>query len=91
MSNVIWKYSLGPTNNHTLSMPKGAEVIHADIQHGEFFIWAIIPDPGAEKENRYFLIGPTGGSGDCRFKKENHITTFLDGSYVWHIFEVKHG
>lgn len=89
MSNVIWKYSLGPTKNHTLSMPVGAEVIHADIQNNEFFLWAIIPDPNAKQESRFFLIAPTGGSGDCRAIKENHITTFLDGTYVWHVFEVK--
>ena len=90
MSNVIWKYSLGPTSNHTLWMPKGAEVIHADVQHGEFCLWAIIPDREAEKENRYFLIAGTGGPGDCRIIKGNHVTTFLDGAFVWHVFEVKY-
>jgi hypothetical protein len=88
MSNVIWKYLLGPESAHTLSMPAGAEVIHADIQRGEFCLWAIIPDQSAEKENRYFLIAPTGGPGDSRVIKKNHITTFLDGMYVWHVFEV---
>jgi len=90
MNNVIWKYSLGPTPNHTLSMPKGAEVIQADIQHGEFFIWAIIPDTEAEKENRFFLIAATGGPEDSRTTKESHISTIMDGDYVWHVFEVRH-
>ena len=88
MSNVIWKYSMGPTMDHTLSMPRGAEAIHADIQEGTFQLWAIIPNPEAEKEDRHFLIAPTGGPGDDRVAKQNHVATFQDGHYVWHVFEV---
>ena len=62
----------------------------ADIQHGEFFIWAIIPDTEAEKENRFFLIAATGGPEDSRTTKESHISTIMDGDYVWHVFEVRH-
>lgn len=90
MSNVIWKYSLGPTVAHTLSMPKGAEIIHCDVQGGEFFAWAIIPDREAEKEDRHILIAPTGGIGESRVTKENHINTIIDGIYVWHFFEVQY-
>lgn len=90
MGNVIWKYSLGPTDAHTLSVPKGAEFIHADIQNGEFFVWAIIPDEIADHENRYILIAPTGGPGDDRLVARDHINTFLDKGYVWHVFEVKY-
>ena len=88
MSNVIWKFSLGPTIDHTLSMPRGAEVLHADVQDGEFYLWALV-DPAEELEDRHFIIAPTGGPGDDRISKANHISTIMDGRYVWHVFEVK--
>ena len=90
MSNAIWKFSLGPQSAHTIGVPRGGEFIHADIQKGEFFVWALVPDTETEKENRYILIAPTGGIGDSRLTKEGHISTIMDGAYVWHVFEVKY-
>jgi hypothetical protein len=42
MDQVIWKSSVGPNAEYYLSMPRGAEILHADVQDGEFYLWALV-------------------------------------------------
>lgn len=40
---TIHKYKLEVTDNQTIKMPGGAEIIHADVVKSEIFIfWAIV-------------------------------------------------
>lgn len=56
---AIYKYPLLTLNSFTMSLPKGAEIVHVDVQNGEAQLWAII-DPMAVYESRTFRIFATG-------------------------------
>jgi len=85
----IWKYQIGTEditdNTIGLGMPKGAEIVHVQAQRDIPCIWALV-DPFAELKMRYFYIAATGQDvPDGRYVG----TVFqMNGSYVWHIFEV---
>jgi hypothetical protein len=54
MKRQIWKWGINPTNDGSISMPKGAELLSIQVQRGIPCIWALV-DPAAEKEERRFL------------------------------------
>lgn len=77
----IFKYAF----NGIVELPKGAEIISAQEQHGKIQIWAIV-DPSAETEKRLFALYGTGHEMDDRSQK--FIATIQRGEFVWHLFEV---
>lgn len=88
MSKTIWKFPLHGPGQFTASMPDGAEIIDAQMQGGVPCLWAIV-DVGAIQRTREFRIFVTGQRLDESLSRKDHISTVQDGSFVWHIFEVK--
>lgn len=90
---TIWKFPFTIKDMVAFDMPKGAEVLHVEVQKPANIscstqpcLWALV-DPEAEKERRLFSI--FGGHPIANVERMEHVATFLDGAYVWHVFEEK--
>lgn len=89
----VYKYkldmkSLDYTNQIFIRMPKGAQVLRVQMQHGHPVMWAAV-DPKAAPENRCFEVIATGH--DARDTGEyRYVDTFqaANGHLVFHVFEV---
>lgn len=85
----IWKYKVTINDYFTLIMPKGAEVLAVQVQHGKPCLWARL-DPNAERELRHFVCFGTGNPiPNDDTVKFNYVSTFQieDGKLVFHLFE----
>jgi len=84
MATEIWKWSLKP--GKPVEMPRGAQILSAQAQHGELCIWAAV-DPSQPTETRHFNVVGTG----CPFNMEHQRyigTAQLEGGFlVLHVFE----
>ncbi len=82
----IFKYPLEISDKQEVILPKGAEILHANVQNESLFIWALI-DPGAEtiEEIRDIFIYGTGHPVSPIAKR--YISTVFMGSLVFHVFE----
>ena len=82
----IWKFELLP--GMSVSMPRGAEVLHAAGQGDGLFVWALC-DPDRPTESRYFDVYGTGHP--C--PDPDHLGRYVgtahldDGALVFHVFE----
>lgn len=85
MSRTIHKYEVSMTDEFTLSLPTGAEVLSIQIQNKHYRLWAVV-DPIRKEEKRTFIIRGTGHPLPDRPIK--HIATVQQELYVWHFFEV---
>lgn len=83
--NRIFKYPLGVVAFDTaeVEMPHGATIIMFNHQERVFTIWAEV-DPTMPVTTRYFDILPTGGNVP---PGAEHIASFQDIGYVWHLYE----
>jgi hypothetical protein len=79
----IWKYQV----ENLIEMPKEAEILTVKVQDSfNVCIWAKV-DPEKETEIRAFEVIGTGHPFDDTNKE--YIGTYLDGPFVWHLFEIK--
>jgi hypothetical protein len=79
----IWKFKV----MGVIEMPKGAEILTVKVQDlNNVCIWTKV-DPEMETESRMFVVIGTGHSFDDTNKE--YIGTYLDGPFVWHLFEIK--
>lgn len=93
MSRSVWKFPIEVTDEFTIEMPKGARVLHVDVQrvsetnaqYEQPCLWALI-DPDAEREQRTFYVHGTGHTFPVG---RVHLGSFLlyGGSFVGHLFE----
>lgn len=88
--SAVWKYELLAAEHFVLSMPKGAEVLTVQVQHGKPQLWARV-DPTAEKEPRHFGVYGTGHriQDPSEGVRLAYVGTFqIDGGQlVFHLFE----
>ncbi len=83
---TIWKFtlSLGLT---TLSMPRGAKVLSAQVQRDTVCLWACVDTTEPLVTRRFEIVG-TGHPMD-RIGRSYISTTLMDGGQlVWHVFEL---
>jgi len=81
---IVYKYKISIFDDTLIWLPKGAEVLHADTQDDDIYIWALI-NPENKSEGRTFTVY---GTGHEIHENVKYITTFFHGRYVWHVFEV---
>lgn len=81
---TIYKYPLKNEVLQTIKMPKGAQILHVDLQRDDICLWALV-DTTAEMEPRIIECFGTGFHIDNFPRK--HIATVKDGYFVWHYFE----
>jgi len=84
---TIYKYPLDIADAQRVAMPKGAQILTAQIQKDSLFLWALV-DNAAHLELRTILIRGTGNNADdigC------YISTVQlhAGLLVLHVFEGK--
>lgn len=83
---AIWKYPLAVTDEQTVNMKQGAEILCVQVQDGVPCLWAVIDDvlPGRLRSFRLYGTGhPVDDLG-------RYVGTFQlhGGSLVFHLFEV---
>jgi hypothetical protein len=83
---TIWKYTLEPGRTK-LQMPQGAQVLTAQMQHGDLCVWAKV-DPSRPLELRLFDVYGTGHTMPADPRHCYVGTVQADGgALVWHVFE----
>jgi len=80
---TIYKYELR-SQDASMKLPKGAEILTVQIQDGRPMIWALV-DPENVLVDRFISIVGTGWQVEDNTK---YICTFMEGYFVWHVFEM---
>ncbi len=85
MGRRVFKYQFSQGIHQAFEMPRGAEVLTAQVQHGVVCLWARV-DTRMPMELRRFVIIGTGHDGaDGKYVG----TVQMDGGdFVFHVFEV---
>lgn len=86
---TIWKYPLRIMDEQTLSMPEGATILSAQVQHESICVWALVI-PARKIVDRVIHIVGTGHSVSAeKAKRWRFIDTVQlgGGSLVFHIFD----
>jgi len=80
---TIYKYTLH-SQDCSLQLPKGAEILSVQLQNQIPTLWALV-NPMTVTEERHICIVGTGWQVEDNMK---YITTYMDGYFVWHVFEL---
>jgi hypothetical protein len=85
MKHTIWKYPFEVTDNVSISMPGGAQILTVQAQNDTPCVWALV-DPEAPKQTHHFRVYGTGHPID---EPGQYLGTFqlYGGSLVFHVFE----
>lgn len=83
---TIWKYPLDVKINQTIELRVGAKIICCKMQSHQLMLWAEFDTEVERTETRTIMIVGTGHPINATAYK--YIESVLDGSYVWHIYEV---
>jgi hypothetical protein len=81
---TIYKYQL-TLSDSPITMPKGAEILTVKLQNDTPTLWALIDTDIYLEESRLIVIRGTGHPVEDNAK---YITTYMDGPFVWHAFEL---
>lgn len=82
----IFKYEFGLSDNE-IKMPLAAQILKADKQNNNFYIWALVDDTFAHEYKKFKVIG-TGHVIEEDLDNLKYINTIFDNQFVWHLFEV---
>lgn len=86
----IWKWKLEITDEQTISMPQGAQVLTAQMQGADLQVWALVDETilAAKKAPKRFAIYGTGNP--VPQEPGRYISTFQlpDAGLVFHVFEI---
>lgn len=82
----IWKFPLewDYGREAEVEMPKGAEILTLQVQHGIPCLWARLC-PAREKVKRRFSVIGTGWDFDGAGA---YVGTYQQDGFVWHVFEI---
>lgn len=81
---TIYKYPIQITDEQEISMPQGAEVIHAGLDpQGTPCVWAMV-DTQNKPEPVSILVYGTGNP--MTYTPDRHVSSFTQGPFVWHVF-----
>lgn len=92
--NTIWRFVIdmrAAAENRArveFEMPLGARILHVDLQQRapwEPSMWVLLDDQ-REPVKRTFEIVGTGHPTE--FDASQHVATWQQDGYVWHLFEV---
>lgn len=83
---TIWKYELTANPTTVLEVPFGGQVLCVQNQYELPCIWVLV-DPDLPKEQRTFVLYPTGGSMPDSPGAYLGTVQLLHGGLVLHVFE----
>lgn len=90
MPRAVWKFPLEAAalrGEVAVDMPLASKVLTLQVQHGTPTLWAeVILEEPRRTETRRFVVHGTGHTvpWDCEY-----VGTWLDGAFVWHLYEAK--
>ena len=90
MQQVIWKWPVAPESQFVLELPRGAQILTVQEQHGRPQLWALV-DPSAPVQRRTFRVMPTGIEWECDGELLHYLGTFQLKQLVFHLFEIERG
>lgn len=84
---TIWKYEIGVTDEQTVMVPEGAEILCVQMQGTTPCLWALV-NPKLKPAPRTIEIHGTGNP-QAPETAAHYIGTFqqFGGRLVWHVFE----
>lgn len=83
---TIWKYTFDIVDRFGLALPKGASILHVDMQAGYPRLWALV-DPTRRTVLRRFFVAGTGHPLP-EDEAWQWLFTFQAPPHVWHLFEL---
>lgn len=86
---AVWKTVLVPNGADptiVITLPRAAQPLTLQLQHGAPTVWWRVT-PGEPLDVRHFRVIGTGWKFDGH-KTVGYIGTWLEGDFVWHLFEV---
>ena len=87
---TVFKYPIPGRPNafgdFTLTLPKGAVVLHIAPQDGKRCLWAEVERDEEMMIPREFRIVSTGGDV---IEEAHHVATWQEPPFVWHLYEVE--
>jgi hypothetical protein len=86
MSVTVYKYPFEIAGEVVIPMPFGAKILRVECQAGQPCMWALV-DADRVIETRRFLVRGTGHDIPRNPAEIEHIATFQQGPFVWHMFE----
>lgn len=81
---TIWKFPFPIRDQFAIEMPADSKIVLLELQGGEPCLWAIV-HPRMCKVTRRFRIVGTGHPIEAGLE---HVASFQQLSFVWHLFEV---
>jgi hypothetical protein len=87
MARQIFKYPLSVAGSQTCQLPRGAELLSVQQQHGELQLWAMV-DGARGVESVEILVYGTGQELPDDLTRADYVGTvqMLGGIFVWHVF-----
>lgn len=85
---TIWKFAVHGPGRFTTAMPKGAAILHVEVQGDAPQMWALV-DPSAPAEPRTFESFGTGHPINAEIIAHIGTVQFDGGALVFHVFEVR--
>lgn len=82
---AVWKWPIAFGARVNISMPYGAEILTVRLQGGVPSIWALVDPTSPHIVVRTFRIIGTGHDVP---NDATYVSTWLDGHFVWHLFEI---
>ncbi len=82
---AIWKFPLEITDEHTVRMPKGFEILCVQEQFNLLCLWALV-DPDAGSLPVTILVRGTGHLIDGDLGRYVGTAQTSKGYLVWHVF-----
>lgn len=82
MSPVVYKYPLRSMDD-TINVPDGAVVLVGRDASNSVCVWIQHADRNGLRRDRRVYIA---GTGHDIPQPANHLGSFVDGQYVWHIY-----
>jgi hypothetical protein len=70
-----------------LKIPAGAKILDAFVQDGEPFLWAEVETFNQLQTERFMTLG-TGHPFPSSVRSYTYISTFQDGPYIWHLYQI---
>jgi hypothetical protein len=83
---VVYKYPI-PEGKNTLTLPKGAKVVHVGTQHHVPMLWIEHQEPFEGQETEVVAY-QTFGTGHGIPDFAGFLGTIFEGPFVWHFYQV---
>ena len=81
---TIYKFPLSITDEQTVSMPRGSQVLSVQMQNEQLNVWALVNTENLQEQRKFRIFGtgnPVDVDGNWKF-----VGTVQERMFVWHIF-----